>query len=89
METCMRCSQVKSEVFIAGVWVKSRVFGHESESSLKSFNGSLKNPIQNPHVLKSSYLWSCFIGYRQNIWSMICFVKKNRGGRIYVLLKSV
>ncbi len=25
----------------------------ESESSLKSFNGSLKNPIQNPHALKS------------------------------------
>ncbi len=34
--------RVKSEVFIAGVWVKSQVFGHESESSLKSFNGSLK-----------------------------------------------
>ncbi len=68
--------RVKSEVFIAGVWVKSEVFGHESESSLKSFNGSLKNPIHNPHVLKSSYLWSCFKGSRQNTWSVICFVKK-------------
>ncbi len=27
---------------LIGVWVKSRVFGHESESSQKSFNGSLK-----------------------------------------------
>ncbi len=71
-----------------GVGVKSRVFGHESESSLKSFNGLLKNPIQNPHVLKSSYLWCCFIGYRQNIWSTICFVtKQNRGIRGIVLPK--
>ncbi len=68
----------------------SQVFNLESESSLKSLslessleflvttNGSLKNPIQNPNVLKSSYLWSCFIGYRKNIWFMICFVKKRR-----------
>ncbi len=58
-------------------WSLSQVWSlWSSESRIKSFNGSQKNPIQNPHVLKSSYLWSCFIGYRQNIWSMICFVKK-------------
>ncbi len=78
------CTMPDPDMFtslLLGFWVKSEVFGHESESSLKSFNGSLKNPIQNPHVLKSSYLWSCLIGYRQNIWYMICFVKKKKKKR--------
>ncbi len=63
-----RCSQA----FNLGVWVKSRVFGHESESSLKSLNkGSLKKSHSESSCIEI-FLFTEYI----NIWSMICFVKK-------------
>ncbi len=62
---------VKSQVFIAGV--KSRIFGHESESSLKSLSleseSSLEYLVTSPSRVSSLYRWS--LSQVSSIWSRV------------------
>ncbi len=53
-----------------GVWVKSRVFGHQSESSLKSFNGSPKK------IAKIQMYWNLPIYESDKIYDLLCKKKQ-------------
>jgi len=64
---------VESQVFIAGVLVKSRVFGHESESSLKSLSLESESSFENlfRSLCQVSSLYCLSISQVSSIWSRV------------------